>query len=686
MKISLDWLRDYVKADLPTPELLERLTMIGLVAENAEEKGGDTVFEVETYANRPDTLGHLGIAREVAAMLGERPVEKTWPVDELPVTVADLTDVQIYDEALCPRYCAMLVKGVEVGPSPDWLRRRIEAMGLRPINNVVDISNYVLFATAQPLHAFDFAKLRGGRIIVRKALKGETLKTLEGSTIELTPDMLVIADEAGPVALAGVMGGEEAGVTETTQDVFIESACFDPVSVRLTAKKTGLSTDASYRFERGSDIAFPPQAALMAASLLCRFGGKAARGILDVYPKPRKPKSVVLRHRRISDLLGVDVPEDRVVRILEDLGFRVEEIRKGVWRAEVPSFRVDIEREADLVEEVARFYGYDKIPGEMIPLASFEPPVNKKREKIQKLRQVLLHQGLDEVINFSFSDPEKESGVASGREPIAIRNPISSRSASLRTSLVMGLLENVAWNLNRGLEGVHIFEFGNIYFRKDEAHLEQLTLGLLSTGLLGRPHWQTRAGETDFFVLKGAVEALMSALRYEPFSFAADAHPFFEEGASLALAYKGNTVGHLGVVKKFLRDLYSLEGTVYAAEINLAGLLEKQPKAFRFTPVAKFPGVSRDLSFLADRDLSYQDIRTAVAKLSVPFLEGFELTDRFTGPSIPGDKVSLSIRFRYRNPKRTLLAEEVDKAQQDITGRLKAALNIQPREGGKIDN
>ena len=686
MKISLDWLRDYVKADLPTPELLERLTMIGLVAENAEEKGGDTVFEVETYANRPDTLGHLGIAREVAAMLGERPVEKTWPVDELPVTVADLTDVQIYDEALCPRYCAMLVKGVEVGPSPDWLRRRIEAMGLRPINNVVDVSNYVLFATAQPLHAFDFAKLRGGRIIVRKALKGETLKTLEGSTIELTPDMLVIADEAGPVALAGVMGGEEAGVTETTQDVFIESACFDPVSVRLTAKKTGLSTDASYRFERGSDIAFPPQAALMAASLLCRFGGKAARGILDVYPKPRKPKSVVLRHRRISDLLGVDVPEDRVVRILEDLGFRVEEIRKGVWRAEVPSFRVDIEREADLVEEVARFYGYDKIPGEMIPLASFEPPVNKKREKIQKLRQVLLHQGLDEVINFSFSDPEKESGVASGREPIAIRNPISSRSASLRTSLVMGLLENVAWNLNRGLEGVHIFEFGNIYFRKDEAHLEQLTLGLLSTGLLGRPHWQIRAGETDFFVLKGAVEALMSALRYEPFSFAADAHPFFEEGASLALAYKGNTVGHLGVVKKFLRDLYSLEGTVYAAEINLAGLLEKQPKAFRFTPVAKFPGVSRDLSFLADRDLSYQDIRTAVAKLSVPFLEGFELTDRFTGPSIPGDKVSLSIRFRYRNPKRTLLAEEVDKAQQDIIGRLKAALNIQPREGGKIDN
>jgi len=686
MKISLDWLNEYVKADLPTPQLLERLTMIGLMAEAAEEMNGDTVVEVETYANRPDTLGHLGIAREVAAMLGEKLIEKAWPVEELPERIADLTDVQVYDQALCPRYCGMLVKGVNVGPSPDWLRLRIEAMGLRPINNVVDISNYVLFATAQPLHAFDFAKLRGGRIIVRKAQKGETLRTLEGLTIELSPEMLVIADEAGPVALAGVMGGEETGVTDTTRDVFIESACFDPVSIRLTAKKAGLSTDASYRFERGSDIVFPPRAAQMAASLMCRFGGKAATGILDVYPKPWKPKSVILRHHRISDLLGTDVPKDRVLRILDDLGFKVEENREGVWRAEVPSFRVDIEREADLIEEVARFYGYDKIPSKVTPPASLEPFIDKKREKVEKLRQTLLHQGLDEVINFSFSDPEKESAVQSGREPISIRNPISSKSASLRTSLIMGLLENVAWNMNRGLEGVHLFELGNIYFRKDEAHEEQLTLGLLTTGLLGRSHWQVRAGETDFFVLKGAVEALMSALRYEPFSFAAAAHPFFEKGTSLALAYKGNKVGHLGVVKKSLKGLFSVEGTVYAAEINLAGLLEKQPKAFRFAPVAKFPGVSRDLSFLADRDLSYQDIRTAVAKLSVPFLEGFELIDRFTGPSIPGDKVSLSIRFRYRNPTRTLLAEEVDKAQQDIVGRLKATLNIQPREGGKIDN
>jgi len=686
MKISLEWLKDYVKVDLPLAALLDKLTMIGLVVEHFEERNGDAVLDVETYANRPDTLGHLGIAREVAAMTGAGLIEKSWPLDELAEKTSEFTDVQISDEAQCPRYCGMLVKGVKVGPSPDWLKRRVEAMGLRPINNVVDVSNYVLFATAQPIHTFDHAKLAGGRIIVRKAKKGETLLSLDGKMIELSPDMLVIADEAKPVALAGVMGGEETGVTETTRDVFIESACFDPVSVRLTAKKTGLATDASYRYERGTDVSFPPKAARMAASLLCQFGGQAAKEMLDVYPKPRKPKSVILRHRRILDLLGAEVPEDFVTGILGALGFKVEESQKGTWLVEAPSFRVDVEREADLIEEVARFYGYDRIPSEVTPLKSFEPPANKKRERLQKIRQVLLQQGFDEVVNFSFSDPEKETAVGSGRTPVPIRNPISSRSALMRTNLLMGLLENASWNLNRGLEGVHIFELGNVYFLEDEEHTEQLTLGLVGTGRWGIPHWQARNGETGFFILKGAVEALMSALRYDPFSFEEAGHPYFEQGRSLALVYKGETVGHVGVLKKAIGGAYSLEGEVYAAEISLQGLMAKQPRPFQYVPVPKFPGMSRDLSFLVDRSVAFQDIQKTVARLGVPFLEGFELTDRFTGPSIPKDKVSLSIRFRYRNPKRTLQAEEVDKSQQDIIGHLASDLNIQLREGSKIDN
>jgi len=686
MKISLNWLNEYVKVDLSLPELLERLTMIGLVTEKAEEVGEDHVLEVETYANRPDTLGHIGIAREVAAMTGAPLIPRKWPVVELPEGTADLTDVQILDEALCPRYCGLLVRGVAVGPSPDWLRTRIEAMGLRTVNNVVDVTNYVLFATGQPIHAFDFGKLAGGRIVVRRAMKGEKLRSLDGGVIELAPEMLVIADEEKPVALAGVMGGEETGVTVATVDVFIESACFDPLSVRLTGKKAGLSTDASYRFERGTDIGFPPEAARMAASLLCQFGGKVSKGLIDVYPKPRKPKSVVLRHRRIADLLGVEVPADFVPCLLADLGFRVEESQKGTWIAEVPSFRVDIEREADLIEEIARFYGYDKIPSEPTPVRSLEPQANRKRERVQKLRQALLHHGFDEVINFSFSDPEKEAAMASGREPVALLNPLSVRTATMRTTLMMGLLENAARNLNRGLEGVHIFEAGVVYFRHDEAYCEQLSLGLLATGRLGEPHWQSRPEETDLFVLKGAVEAVMTTLRAEPFSFEEAVHPFFAPGAALALVYKGEKVGFLGVLRKALTDLYSVEGTVYAAEIDLAGLMEKQPKPFVFAPVPKFPGAVRDLSFLVDRKLPWRDVRQVLSKLSVPILEGFELTDRFSGPSVPPDKVSLSVRFRYRSAQRTLLAEEVDKAQQEVVGHLKSALNATLREGGKIDN
>ncbi len=686
MKISLDWLNEYVKVDLPLPDLLERLTMIGLVAEKAEAAGGDHVLEVETYANRPDTLGHVGIAREVAAMTGAPLIPRNWPVVELAEKTADLTDVQILDEALCPRYCGLLVRGVAVGPSPGWLRARIEAMGMRTVNNVVDVTNLVLFATGQPIHAFDFGKLAGGRIVVRRAMKGEKLQSLDGGVIELTPEMLVIADVEKPVALAGVMGGEETGVTETTADVFIESACFDPVSVRLTARKAGLSTDASYRFERGTDVGFPPEAARMAASLLGEFGGKASRGLIDVYPKPRKPKSVVLRHRRIFDLLGVEVPADFVLGLLADLGFRVEESQKGTWIAEVPSFRVDIEREADLIEEVARFYGYDKIPSEPTPVRAFEPPANRKRERVQKLRQVLLHHGFDEAINFSFSDPEKEAAMGSGREPVALLNPLSVRTATMRTTLMMGLLENAARNLNRGLEGVHIFEAGGIYFRHDEAYCEKLSLGLLATGRLGAPNWQSRSEETDLFVLKGAVEGMMTTLCYEPFSFEEADHPFFEPGAALALVYKGEKVGFLGALRKALRDLYSIAGTVYAAEIDLAGLMEKQPKPFVFAPVPKFPGAVRDLSFLVDRKLAWRDVRQALSRLSVPILEGFELTDRFSGPSVPPDKVSLSVRFRYRSARRTLLAEEVDKAQQEVVGHLKSALNATLREEGKIDN
>ena len=682
MKISLDWLREFADVEASDRAVVEALNRIGLMVEDEQTVGDDTVLEVETYSNRPDTLGHLGMARELAAALGRPLKPASWPLAELAVATRDAVDVQVLDGDLCARYCGLVVKGVEVGPSPDWLRKRIVAMGLNPVNNVVDVTNYVLFATSQPIHAFDLEKLGGRKIVVRRARKGERLRCLDGTDLALLPDMLVIADDSRPVALAGVIGGQETAVSATTRDVFIESACFDPVSVRLTRKAAGLSTDASYRFERGSDVGFPPQAAVMAASLLARFGGESTQGVIDIYPQPRKKKEVILRHKRVAEFLGVEVAEELIEKTLRDLEFSAETQQAGIWRVRVPSFRVDIDREADLIEEVARFFGYENIPSVLPPLTMIESLDDKNAGKLDRIRTVLQHFGFTEVISFSFSDPDREAVLENGIPPVEIRNPISAKASLMRTSLFGGLLEAAAWNLNRGLEAVHLFESGNVFARDEKSCREWPVLGLLSTGPLGEPHWRGPARAGDLFRVKGALEALMAQIRYEPCSFESAEHPGFEPGSALALTYKEQAVGWLGPVAGRLLDFYGIKRAVWAAEIDLACLFEKQPRVFAYVPVPKFPAVIRDVSLLVPRSVPYQELRKAADRLSLPFLESLELVDRYAGEGIPEDLVSLTFRLVYRHPQRTLQAEEVEKTEQQLLNQLKRGLGARLREGG----
>ncbi|MDI6698472.1 MAG: phenylalanine--tRNA ligase subunit beta [Candidatus Saccharicenans sp.] len=680
MKISYAWLKEYVNLNLNPEELADCLNQIGLMVETLTRFEDDTVFEIETYANRPDTLGHLGVAREIATLLGLSLKTRNWPLRELPQTTAEMVDINILDPQLCPRYCGLVVKGVKVGPSPDWLKKRLEAVGLRPINNVVDISNYVCFSLGQPIHTFDLSKIKGARIIIRKARKGEAIRTLEGETAELDPEMLVIADETTPVAIAGVIGGEESGITETTTDVFIESANFNPVSIRLTAKKLGLSTDASYRFERGVDPNAAPAAAVMAASLLCEFGGRVSRGLLDVHPAPRKPRTVNLRLRRVNELLGLEIEPDFVVKTLSGLGLKLKEQGPLVWTAEIPGFRVDLEREADLVEEVARFFGYDRIPSAVTPVKSFDLPADRKRDRVWRLKEVLFHHGFDEVINFSFADPEKEQLWQTGCRPIKLQNPISSKLSILRTSLLPGLVENAVWNFNREAEGVHIFEVGNIYYwEEEEVHRENLNLGILTTGLRSGRTWREAEKETDFFVLKGAVEDICGYLGYEQLSFEPVEHPFFEPGQALKILVKNELVGLLGLLNASLARGYDLERPAYCAEISLQELLSRQPRPFSFQPVPRYPGTSRDLSFLVDDSLTYQQIQQQLQKLNIACLENFLIYDRFQGKSLAPGKVSFSVRFYFRHSARTLQTEEVDRAMREIISQLKSTLKIQLR-------
>lgn len=686
MKISLDWLKQYVKWDESPTELMDIFNNIGLVVDDWEEEDGDIILDMETYANRPDTLGHLGVARELAVALGKKLNEENWPLIENREKTETVIDIQIHDEVLCPRYCGLVVKDIEVGPSPEWLVRRIRAMGLNPVNNVVDVTNYVLFSTAQPIHAFDLSQLEGAKIIVRRANKGEIFETLDGKDLTLSNDMLVIADERKPVALAGVIGGKESAVTEKTHDVFIESACFSPVSIRKTAKELGIQTDASYRFERGTDISMVPRAALMAASILTQMGGKATKGIFDVYPKPRKKKTLILRKHRINDLLGVDILNSEIEGILKRLEFDVACEQDGLWRILVPFHRVDIEREADLIEEIARFYGYNKIPASLPPQKSFEPPPSPVRKTINKIRNILFHYGFNEVVNFSFMGKESGEVFLAGMKPVEIRNPVSSKTSIMRTSLLPGLLETVAWNMNRGNEGVHIFEIGKIYFWKNEETIEQQMLAILSSGLFGTLNWQTKPEETDVFRLKGACEDLLYWLRFEPVDFQKENHPFFEPEYSLQILVKGQPIGFLGLLKEEIRETFSLKHKVWAAELNLKNLLDKQVQAFKIRPIGKLPPIVRDISFLADENHVYQEIVSFLRNKTIPHLEDIELYDRFVGTFLPKGKVSLSFRLVFRHPQRTLTSEEADDLVEKIIKMLKDEFDFQLREGGKIDN
>jgi len=685
MRISVNWLKDFIDVNQSATELIQTLNNIGMMVDSWEEKNGDLLLELETYANRPDTLGHIGVARELAAALNLPLKDRDWPLTELEEASSDNIDIEIYDEDLCPRYCGIVVKDIKVGPSPDWMKNRLETMGLTPINNVVDASNYVLFATSHPTHAFDLAKLSGHKIIVRRAKNGETFRTLENQDLNLSPEMLVIADEKKPVALAGVIGGENTAVSDSTRDILIESAYFNPISIRKTSKATAIQTDASYRFERGADIAFPPKAALMVASLLTQFGGKAAKGMVDVYPKPRKSRTVVLRHKRLSDFLGVKVSADFITKILMKLEFQVEMQPNSVWQVRVPFFRVDIEREADLIEEIARFFGYDNIPSQIPPLFEYEPPPDPKRKQIQKLRQMLFFHGFDEVVNFSFSNPEEEKLLQSGRQAVEIRNPISTKASHLRTSMLGGLLENITWNTNRGVEGIHIFEIGNVYFSNDLASKEQLTLAMATTGLLEKDSWHEQRRKSNFFHLKGACEAVLAHLRFVPVTFRAEDFPQYAKKSSLAVLVKGEKVGQLGKIRKEILEAYSQKESVWALELELHSLFQRQPQPFQYSPVIKYPSVIRDVSFIADQNVSYQDVKLTLEGLSIPYLEKYELYDRFSGSSVTKGKVSLSFRFHFRHPQRTLLAEEVENYQKKIIKTLSSEFNFQLREGGKID-
>ena len=683
MLISYKWLKELTRTSLTPLELRERLTMVGLAIDAVEENNGDSILDVEVPSNRPDCLSHLGIAREVAVIQKSKVQGPKSKVFETEGKSNDFAAVEIEDADLCPRYAARVVRGVKIGPSPDWLAQRLNEIGQRPINNVADITNYVLHEMGQPLHAFDLAKLNDHKIVVRRAKAREKLKTLDGVDRALDPDMLVIADAKDAVALAGIMGGLESEISEATTEVLIESAYFNPDSVRRTARKLAMDTEASRRFERGADCANVLRAQERCVELICEIaGGIATEDAIDVYPNPIAPRTVTLRPSRVEGLTSLKVDEAEMKRILQALGF-VEQESAYV----VPSWRADVSLEEDLVEEIARHTGYDKIASELPPanLAGEYQPSERQR---RALRRALNALGFNQAINFSFveatHDAEFELIPAFASDDrgafVTLENPIIEEAARMRPTLLPGLLQSVRNNLNHGTRDVYLFEIGRIFAgsENEALPLEREALALIATGWVQEEGRAQGSREVDFYDMKGALEAAIDAMKLGPLNFISGRCKHLREGQSAGITLAdGTPIGNIGRLSEAIASTYKFRQPVYVAELDLTALLESESRTIQYKPLPRYPSVVRDITLLAGRDVSFSQLRDYIEAQPIQDYAGVNLVGTYEGKNIPEGQRSITLRIEFRSEERTLRDEEVEQRNRELVDSLLKKFNAQ---------
>ncbi len=646
--------------------------MVGLAIDSIAEKDGDSLLDVEVPSNRPDCLSHVGIAREVAVIEKSKVQSPNSKVAKTEGKASDFTAVEIEDTEFCPRYAARVVRGVKIGPSPDWLAKRLDEIGQRPINNVADITNYVLHELGQPLHAFDLKKLAEQRIIVRRAKTGEKLTTLDGVERKLDPEMLVIADAARPVALAGIMGGLDSEISLSTIDVLIESAYFDPDSIRRTARKLGMDTEASKRFERGAECENVVNAQTRCVDLICEIaGGLATEDAIDVYPRPQPVRSVTFRPERVESLTSLRVDAAEMDRILSALGFVSAATAKDEAKTfVVPSWRVDVGLEEDLVEEIARHVGYERIGSELPPAAmagEYQPAEIKRRS----LRRALTALGFDEAINVSFIDAAHDEVFALAAVPqlskhsslVSLNNPIIEDATRMRPSLLPGLLQSLRHNFNQGTKDVRLFEMGRVFVGSegDELPHESESLGLIASGGANEHDRAQATRELDFYDLKGALEAAIAAMNLPALVFtgAEVKHLRAGQAANISLA-DGTVIGSVGALLETISAGYKFRQRVYVAELNLTPLFEIAEHEIKYEPLPRYPSVVRDVTLLVGRNVGFTELVAGIESEEIDDYRGVKLVGTYEGQNIPGDKRSVTLRVEYRSDQRTLRDEEVE--------------------------
>jgi phenylalanyl-tRNA synthetase beta chain len=660
---------------------------------------GDIVLELEVTPNMARCLSLIGVAREVAALTGQSlRLPPHQPKPEGPAIEGHVR-VSIEDAALCARYAAMLLQNVRIGPSPAWMRRRLSYAGMRPISNIVDVTNYVLLEWGQPLHAFDYDKLRqraGGKtphIVVRPARAGETLATLDegnkAAPLKLTTEMLIIADEAGPIALAGVKGGADTMVTETTRNVLLEAANFDFVSIRRTMKALHLPSEASVRFSKGLHPETVQPAAERAAELMRRHGGATVcRGLVDVYPRPLPPRVIDLKMPEVRRVLGMDLPRAECVRILRALEFQVEEVGADALRATAPPHRLDIqEGPADLIEDLVRLHGYDKLPATL--LADRLPPQRTNQALVfeERLRDRLVSLGLQEVITYALTTEEHEKplGLPPG-EYVRLQNPISSEREVMRHSLLAGVLDVAAANVQHAND-VRLFEIGSVYLPRSGQKLpdEPRRLALVLSGVRQQEFWGDAPGTTpqplDFFDVKGVVEALAADLHLANVSYRPVKIPALHPGRAAEVVVGERVLGHFGELHPKVAEAFKMGGrAVLAGELDLEALRGELPARHLYQPVPRFPPALRDLAVIVEESLPAERVTGEIRAAGGALLREVRLFDLYRGESIPAGHKSLAYALTYQADDRTLTENEVKKAHEKIMGRLKHVLKAQIRD------
>lgn len=640
---------------------------LGVPLDKALQLETDYIFDIAVTPNRPDCLSHLGIAREVGALVNQHIKKPEIKLHEIKQAASEQIKIEIETPAGCPRYSARLIRNVKIGESPSWLVRRLEAVGLRPINNVVDITNYVLMETGHPLHAFDYELIQGEKIIVREAQKNEKFTTLDDKERILNKGTVLICDAQEPVAIGGIMGGLNSEVSTQTQHVLLESAYFNPESIQMSARYLGLSTEASQRFERGADPNGNIFALDRAAQLISQLaGGEVYRGIVDAYPKKIVSRTIPLQVEQINNLLGTVLEKNEMCEILERIDLKVD--GEAVV---IPTFRPDLHGVADLAEEIARHYGLDNIQPRAEFLIDYNVQVNFLEVFIDTLKNTLVGLGYQEIITSSMVNSGMwEKITEQSLHPIL--NPISKDLDGLRNHLIPSLVQVVQYNRNRKIQDLKLFEINRIFLPSPDKNIqppEELHLAIAISGKREGSSWTSTQKEVDFFDIKGLIELICHKISLDNWQFISYSDSVVDENG-LAVSVKKEIMGKLGRLRPRIQEFFEIEGDVFVAELNVRKLFEYRKVDRKYQPIHRFPAVSRDLAFIVQEELHSQDLVDLISKTGGSLLTDIEIFDVYRGKQVQENKKSIALRLNFQSPKRTLTEEEVNSVMENIISKV----------------